>query len=208
MSSFEQHPSEFQPHPSELEAKSPEKQGALGSFQQSSLGSLSQSVRSKNLKSARVALVIAFIVLLVQAGLEYATLGIQADEIVRKELAPLPPGAVAAKDIQERKDAIIRAASLICIGIVGMALIFLVLAILVKRYPLFCTVGGLILYIGYCLIIAFLIVMGGEGEGESIFKALYAGILWKVIIIVGLVKGIRSAVAYHHEQEIVQGNPA
>jgi len=207
MSSFEQHPSEFQPHPSEAQpAPLAANEGGLGSFQQSTLGSLSHSVRSKNLKSARVALVIAFIILLLQGGIAYGTLGWQADEYIKEELAHLPPGAVAAKDIQAMKEAFIRVATLICLGIIGMAVIFLILAIFVKRFPLFCTVGGMILYIGYCLIRGYFIIIGNEQGG--IFMAIFEGWLWKLIIIIGLVKGIRSAVAYHHEQEALQGNPA
>lgn len=166
----------------------------------SSLGSLREGARSKNLKSARIALFVAFGVCLVQAMLEYATMDRQAEDLIRKEISSQGPGFVVDQEArQEMKDAIMRIGTIMCAGILGMALIFLVLAFLVYKFPLFCTVGGLILYLGYALTMAYLISADGE---VSIFKALWAGILWKIIIIVGLVKGIQSAVAYQNEAPV------
>jgi hypothetical protein len=177
---------------------------SLGSFQQSSLGSLSQSVRSKNLKRARISLIVAFVILLLQAGLEFATMEHQADQVIQKETKQLRPGMVVDPEkVKEIKAAIIRIGNLYALGVLGMAIIFLFLAIFVNRFPLFCTVGGLILYLGYSLIRAYLITLGNEQGG--ILLAIFEGWLWKLIIIIGLVKGIQSAVTYHREEQELQG---
>lgn len=178
----------------------PTEPDGLGSLQNQaspSLGSLKKHAHSKNLRSARIALVVACIVMGLMAFFNYVTAERQIDDQIKKELRQMG-GGVGQHEIQQAKEGMMRVMVLLCLGIGFISLVFLILAILVYRYPLFCTVGGLIFFIGFNLIMAFLIAMGGEGGDAVAFLA--SGFIWKIIILVGLGKGIQSAVAFQRER--------
>jgi hypothetical protein len=118
--------------------------------------------------------------------------------LIQKELRN---GTVEREEIPEIKAAMMRMLTLLCGGLVGIGIIFLLFAILVRTFPLFCTVGGLILYIGYNLIMAYLISLENGGNA-ALF--LLSGWWWKLIIFIGLFKGIKSAVAYQRERAAMQ----
>lgn len=179
----------------------PESSG-LGSLQNqagSSLGSLKQQARGKNLRAARIALGLASFLMFAQAALEYFTIDSQLDAAFEKEIKKMGPGFVVDRTkLKQIKEAAAKVANLFCLGVAVLGVVFLVLTVLVYRFPLFCTVGGLILYIGFTLIMAYLIVRGHEGA--DIFAELWKGALWKVVITIGLLKGIQAALAYQREQ--------
>lgn len=162
------------------------------------LGSLKDQARSKNLRSARISLVIAGIVTIILGMANYFVGEKQFSDLIQKELRN---GTLDASEVPEVKAALMRMLVLLCGGLVGVGVIFLVFAIMVRTYPLFCTVGGLILYIGYNLIMAFLISL--ENGGDAVLFLL-SGWWWKLIIFIGLFKGIKSAMAYQRERAALQ----
>lgn len=162
------------------------------------LGSLKDQARSKNLRSARISLVIAGIITLILGAANYFVGEKQFDDMIQKELRAR---TIDQEQVPEIKAAMMRMLTLLCGGLVGVGVIFLLFAILVRTFPLFCTVGGLILYIGYNLIMAYLISME-DGGNAALF--LVSGWWWKLIIFIGLFKGIKSAVAYQRERAAIQ----
>jgi hypothetical protein len=178
--------------------------GGLGSLHDQaspSLGSLKQHAQSKNLRSARVALIVACIVMAIMAVANYLTAEKQIDDEIKKELKHLGAGAMEQKEVKLAKEGMMRVLGLLCLGIGFISLVFLILAILVYRYPLFCTVGGLIFFIGFNLIMAFLIALNDAGGAVAF---LVSGFIWKIIILAGLFKGIQSAVAFQRERRETQ----
>jgi len=126
----------------------------------------------------------------------YLTTESQLDAEIKKELRESGV-TLGPEQLRLAKEGMMRAMGLICLGIGFISVVFLVLAILVYRYPLFCTVGGLIFYIGFNLMMAFLIAVNDAG---SALAFLVSGVIWKVIILVGLIKGIQAAVAFQRER--------
>jgi hypothetical protein len=78
-------------------------------------------------------------------------------------------------------------------GFVVLGITYLVFGFIVKKHPVPITITGMVLFIGFLLITA------------AIHPAnLLAGILVKVIVIVGLAKSIQSAIAYQRERDDVR----
>jgi hypothetical protein len=71
----------------------------------------------------------------------------------------------------------------------ALGVVFIVLGILVRKYPVPITITALVLYVG-----------AGAIFGLIDPKSLAAGVVVKVIIILALVKSIQSALAYEREQ--------
>ena len=186
---------------SSIPSDTPESSG-LGSLQEQatpSLGSLKQQARGKSLRGARIALGLASILMFVQAAYEYYTAESQLDAAFAKEIKKLGPGVIVNQTkLKQLKESAMKVVNLFCLGIAGLGVVFVILTVLVSRFPLFCTVGGLILYIGYTLIMAYLIVRGNEGA--DIFSELWKGALWKVVITIGLLKGIQTALAFQRDR--------
>lgn len=183
----------------------PTEQSSLGSLHDqaaSSLGSLKQHARGRNLRSARIALVLACILMSFQATIELVTIDQQIEQLEQKVKDEVKKQGMFARVNQEKlkelKDLVRRIIHIFAYGIYGFAFIFLVMALLVYRFPLFCTVGGLVLYIGYHLIIGYLI--SRESNTFDVMKVMLSWWPIKIIIILGLLKGIQTAVAYQRER--------
>jgi len=190
---------------SNFPTESSEEPSSLGSLHDqatSSLGSLKQHARGKNLRAARIALVLACIIMSLQATVNYTTGDRQIEEFVTKVRQEVKKKGIFAtvneKKVQELKDMLRRVINIFSFGMFGFAAIFLMMALLVYRFPLFCTVGGLVLYIGYHLIIGYLI--SRENDSFDVMTVMLAWWPIKIIIILGLIKGIQTAVAYQRER--------
>src|SRR5690606_32764008 len=90
--------------------------------------------------------------------------------------------------LQELEDSALRTTRLFQIGYIGMGVVFLIGAALIKSYPVPVTILSLTLYIGGNVITAIT-------EPELVAK----GIILKIIIIVALVKAVQAAIAYQKE---------
>ncbi|MFT3882665.1 MAG: hypothetical protein QM703_23810 [Gemmatales bacterium] len=186
--------SNFPPDSSE-----PSSLGSLHEQAVPSLGSLKEKARGSNLRGARLALGLATVLVFIQAAVEYYTAEAQLDAVFDREIKKMGPGVIVNQTkLKEAKAKAMRVVELICLGVAGLGVVFLLLTLLVYRFPLFCTVGGLILYIGFSLTLAYFLVQGNEGL--DILSALWKGILWKIIITIGLLKGIQAALAYQRER--------
>jgi preprotein translocase subunit SecF len=146
-----------------------------------SLGSLAQASRGQQLKSARTTL-IAIGALTV---------------IVNLVMMALLPDQVR-KALQENGQAPNQEAVNIAMGVamamqgsfLVLGIVFIICGILVKRFPVPCTVGALVLYILAALATAALDP-----------STLARGIIIKIFIVVALFKAVQAAFAYQKEME-------
>lgn len=171
------------------------------------LGSLKKVGRGRSLNAARVALLLACILMALQATIVYATMedNIKASEKrLRDEVRSKGIFArVNEEKLQELKALLHRVFEIFAFGMYGFAAAFLLLALLVHRFPLFCSVGGMILYVGFHLIMAYLI--SRQGSAINVMEFLLMWWVFKIIIILGLIKGIHTAVMYQRERSELAG---
>ena len=153
-----------------------------------SLSSLAQSARMKQLKSARMIWIFVGVVTVALNGFLY----VQAEEMVNNEIRNLQmQGYVIEGDVNQKRDQAVKMTRLIHGGTVGLGVVFILLGVAVRSFPVPATVLGLVLYLG----------------GIAVFAAinpasLLQGIIIKIFFIVCLFKAVHSAIGYQrYEQE-------
>ena len=157
---------------------------------QSGLGSLSQSARSKQLKTARIILYAIGILTLLANGV----LGFLAEDMVNDaidaEVAELrrQDYVFDEAELASHRQTAVRSAQLISGVGFAIGVIFVVLGAKVEKYPVPMTITGLVLYIGSNAFFGYL-------DPESLGR----GIIIKVLVIVGLAKAVQAAIAYEKE---------
>ncbi len=157
----------------------------------SGLGSLAQSARQKQLKSAR-GILLGIGILTVLANLVYMALAeSQVKAELDKEVQQLSQKGMAvdrAKLAKIQNDAVTM--TLMINGVTcGLGVVFILFGIFVNKYPVPITIAGLVLYIGAAAVFAFI-------NPESLIQ----GIIIKVIIVAALVKSLQAALAYEREK--------
>ena len=145
------------------------------------LGSLAQSARGKEISQAKKILIAIGILTMIANGFLFYNLENEIQQAINK-------GQVDPAGINEFRQAATIAGYLLYGGPMLLGLLFVVFGLIVRKYPLAITVTSLVLYLGATLIFAVL-------NPESIVQ----GIIFKVIIIVALVKAIKAARAYNSE---------
>ena len=150
------------------------------------LSSLAQSAREKQINSARVTL---FIIggLTIVLNIVWAFMGpSQFDAELRK--AGLNP-----QNLAPEHQAFIRFALMmhyaVCAGFALMGVVFIVLGVLVRKYPVPCTIAGLALFL-----------LGNLIQFAIYPASLAANWIFKIIIVVLLVKAIQAALAAEREK--------
>jgi hypothetical protein len=165
---------------------------ALGSLaaSPSSLGSLSQAARGKQLKTARWIMIVVGILTVVINGVVFATIPAQVDAEIKKQVDDLHRrGQIEQQaSVDEFRRRVTTITQLIVGAAIAVGVVFIVLGTLVKKYPVPATVLGLVLYVGCAAIFGYLDP-----------TTLVSGLLVKIIIVVALVKAIQSAVAYQRD---------
>lgn len=168
----------------------PNEFGDLRSSVGSSLGSLAQTARTKKLRQARMIMIVIGILTIVANGALLLLLPSQVKKELDKEIAKAKAQGMI---VDEAKVEEVRAESLkfgYLVGGVAVALgvVFVVLGLVVNQYPVPATVLGLVLYVGAAVVFGLLNP-----------PSIYAGIIIKIIIVVGLIKAVQAAVAYQKE---------
>ena len=155
-----------------------------------SLGSLSQSARSKTLSGARTTLIIIG-VLTVVVGVAQWNLG---EAIVQQAIAEEVKQAesqgivVDYEEVAKIEAEQIQTTSFAFGAIIGLGAVFVFLGTMVYRIPVIATVTGLTLYVG-------LQTVSAAVSPETIGKGLFI----KLIVVVCLAKAVQAAVAYQKE---------
>lgn len=184
--------------PSDKSASNPFNQ-PFGS--QSGMRNLAQEARKKQLRTARWILIVVGILQLI-AGLFFV---FNARGLVKaqfeRELAPMrAQGAIVDEQkLKELEDSATNTTQLLNLGGVLGGISLFSLGLLVYRFPVACTVTGLLLYIGMFAVFAFITFMS-NGDGSVFVK----GWLIRLLIIAALFKAIQAALAYEKEKKAAE----
>ncbi len=162
--------------------------GGLGS-------SLAQSARMKQIKSARLILLLVGGLHLVIGGILFGlspTIAKSAidDEIKasqRQGMVVDPAKVAEAQLLQERGIRLVSAL------ILGVGALFTAFGFIVKMFPVPVTVTSLVIYVG-------LQIAGAIASPESLVQGWWL----KLIIVIGLAKAVQAAIAYQKELNVQQ----
>jgi len=155
----------------------------------SRLQSLASSARAANVKQGRTALIIAGVVITIEALVGFFVVESEIDKAINKEVQQVRAQGMMVDNarVQQVRDAAVRAGRLIMFGIGALAVVFFVLAAIVQKFPLGAALIGLILYIGFYAVVA--------AMSDNPIQVIVGGWLWKAIVIIGLVKAIQAGAA-------------
>ena len=157
----------------------------------SDLGSLTQSARQQQLKSARgILLAIGFLTIVVNSFFV-----LMAPSLVKEAIdKEVQQGIQQGLEFDQEKLAEVQANAVVLMrllngGAVALGVLFVVFGLIVNKYPVPITILSLVLYIGAAAVF-----------GLIDPATLAQGLVWKIIIIVMLAKSIGSALAYEREK--------
>lgn len=146
-----------------------------------SLGSLAQASRGQQLNSARTTLIVIGVLSLIVNLVLMAMIPGQLRDELQKNGQALNPEQMAI-------------ATNVAMAIQGMfaflGLVFILCGVLVKRFPIACTVTALVLYILSALVTA-----------AFDPTTLARGLIIKIVIVVALFKAVQAAFAYQKEMQ-------
>jgi hypothetical protein len=171
----------------------------LGNLTQpsSSLGSLAQSARGKQLKTAQWLMIVVGILTVAINGIVFKTIEDEVDRAIQKEITKVQGQGMQVDQaaVQKIRTRAIHIGQLIAGSAVALGVVFIVLGALVKKFPVPCTIFGLVLYIGATAIYGYLAP-----------ETLVQGLIWKIVTIVVLVKSVQSAVSYQQSEKSLSGD--
>jgi hypothetical protein len=155
------------------------------------LGSLSQSARQGQLRSARIILILVGVL---TAGFHLFFMSLaekQVNEAIDGEVRQLQGQGMVfdQQELQKIRDNALRLTRMIHGAFIALGVIFVVLGMVVYAIPVPATVLGLVLYIGANAIV-----------GAIDPSSLLSGALIKILIVIGLFKSVQAAVAYQREK--------
>ena len=152
-----------------------------------SLGSLAKSVHVKQLKVARTILIIVGIVVMLVNALRIANTNTEVEQELQAQIKVLHNQGMQedSSTVADFRARATRICYLIYGSFIVLGIVYMVLGLLVRAFPVPATVLGLVLYIGSTAILGFLNPL-----------TLVNGWIWKILIIAGLAKSIQAAVAY------------
>jgi hypothetical protein len=171
----------------------------LGSSGSGQLGSLAQSARLKNLNQAKGTLIAIGILTIVVNGIQLFGLRdamkTEVNKMVEAERAKARAQGmelvIDQAKLQEAEESGTRVAYLIAYSVIGLGVLFVIFGFIVKKFPVPITIISLVLYLGATAIFAYLAP-----------ETIAAGIIIKVIIIIGLAKAIQAAIAYENDRRV------
>jgi predicted PurR-regulated permease PerM len=172
--------------------------GSLGNMTDD-LGSLAQSARTKQLKTARGILYFVGILTMVVNGALFIFADKFVDWQIEKELAPARAQhqMINQQIVQQIRDRAIRSVELGCGIAFLIGIVFIICAVMVYTYPVASTVTSLVLYLG-----------AAAGYGVIDPTTLLQGWWVKILIVVGLFKAVQAALAYESERKAAAASSA
>jgi hypothetical protein len=159
------------------------------------LGSLAQSARTKQLKTARgILYFVGILTLVVNVGLAVFAEPFVNSQIDREVESVRRQGMqIDQSKLEELRDQAIRSTQLG--GVIGavIGVVFIACAVMVYQFPVATTVTSLVLYLG-------------AAAGYAVFDptTLARGWIVKILIVVGLFKAVQAAIAYENERKASQ----
>jgi hypothetical protein len=170
--------------------------GDLGT-PKSSLGNLAQSARKKHINEARGGLIVVGLIMVVFYGIGLASLRSTVHSNIQAEVAKQPGMVFDQGKLQEVEDGLVRSGTVESILFIGAGVVIFVLGLLTTKYPVPCTLLGLVIYIG--ITACYLINLFNSGGADAVGLQI-RGMIYRVIMIVALVKAVQSAIAYQREE--------
>ncbi len=153
------------------------------------LGNLAQAARGNQLSSARWTMIVVGLLTLAVNGFSFAT----AEKAIDDEIAKVRQAGDQV-DMSVRND-YVRMIQIVAGGAAALGVVFIALGVMVYKFPVPCTVAGLVLYI--------LSTLGFAALDPT---TLVRGIIIKILIVVGLFKSVQSALAYQAEKKAQNNN--
>ncbi len=153
------------------------------------LGSLGQSARSKQLKTARVTLIVVGVLTILANLFMVVSAERVVEEAVQKELRDIPPAQIDRLKLSELKSKAVNNLQLISGAFLAVGFVFIALGLLVNHAPVATTATGLILYLG-----------GWATSAVLDPSMLVQGLLLKIFIIAAMVRALKAAIEYQKEQ--------
>jgi len=155
---------------------------SLGSQAPPSLGSLAQAARQKSLKQAKVLLIVIGVLTILANGAFLTFIRGEVD----KEVAKLRAQGLQVKP--QAFEALVRSNQIFNGGFVALGIVFVVLGLAVKAYPVPITVTSFVLYVGAAVVMAIVNP-----------TLLVKGLIIKIIIVIAMIKAIQAAIAYERD---------
>jgi hypothetical protein len=170
------------------------------SQQSSGLGSLAQSSRKKKLNETRNILIIIGILTALFNGFMFVNSENEVNEVAKNEIAKVqkqPGMMVDQKAVAEFKSKVLTMVRIIYGSLIALGVLYIIFGLIIHTYPVPISITSLVLYIGANAILGYLDPM-----------TLASGIIWKVIVIVALIKGIQAAISYQSELNLQRSQEA
>jgi len=149
--------------------------------------SLAQSARRKQLNVARGIMFAVGILTIVINLAQFANVDTEIDKQLDQEAAKIIQQGRMIDQVKfaEIKQAAKRVGHLIMYGVIGLGALYIVFGLLIWRFPVPITIIALTIYVGSAVVFAILAP-----------ETLLAGLVFKVIVIIALVKAVQAAIAY------------
>jgi hypothetical protein len=156
------------------------------------LGSLGQSARLKELKTARVIFIVIGLLTIGTNAFLYNRMPSIVDAQIKKEVDPLLRKGMTIDPVAmaELRASAIRASQLAAIGFIAIGVVYLVFAAIIEKYPVPITISGLVIYIASAAIMAIFEPM-----------SLVQGLLIKILFVVGLLKAVQAALSFERRRK-------
>ena len=156
-----------------------------------SLGSLAQAARSKQLRTARIILIVVGGLTLAINGFLLARAPDMARGVIDHQVSKAYSRGLSVDEAEVAKARARLLAVLRTVhgGFTGLGALFVLFGIAIYTKPVPITIASLVLYIGAHAIVGFVAP-----------ASLVRGLLVKIIIVVSLFKSIQSAIAYERER--------
>ncbi len=165
--------------------------GSLAKPADTGLGSLAQSARGKQLKQARGIMIVVGVLTIVLNAVFLAIIPSQIKQAIDVEVskAKAQRMVVDQAKVKEVEQQLLRINYLVTGVALALGVVFVILGLAVNRFPVPATLLGLVLYIGAAVIFGLI-------SPETLLK----GIIFKIIIVAGLVKALQAAIAYERQR--------
>jgi len=158
------------------------------------LGNLAQAARSKHLQQVRGILLVIGILTIMFNAILFFTAEAAVDAAIKKEINN--QGGNVQVDPQV-KQAAVRLTQIFAGGFFALGVLYIVFALIVHQYPVPITVTALVIYVGGSIIT--LAVNLAQSNANA--ATLLIGLPVRILIIVGLAKGIQAAIVYQKERD-------
>jgi hypothetical protein len=165
--------------------------GTLGASKP--LGSLVQSARGKQLNQVRGFFIVIGILMAVFNAIELSHIRQVVHDALQIEINKnLGPGQVVDQaKLQGVEETAVRIGTALDVSLIFIGVMFIGLGLAIRKFPVAATLIGLILYIAQTGLLIYLV--GGQG-------ALASGIVFRLLIIFGLIKSLQTAIALQREE--------